>query len=106
MWRQVTETGERSLTRANVVKEPLPIENPENCGINGGVTDHQAPIISGNQNLSPSMHETDVLEEENLDLMEGIKRTTYMEQENNHRFNAGNFVNVPIKYEQFETHGH
>lgn len=98
MQRQVTETGERSLTRANVVEEPLPVENPDNGSINGGVTDHQAPIISGNQNLSPSMHEPDVLEEENPDLMEGIKRTAYMEQENNHGFNAGNFVNMPIEY--------
>ena len=44
------------------------------------------------------MHETDVVEEENPDLMEGIKRMANLAQENNQGFNAGNFVNVPIEY--------
>lgn len=98
MRQQAMETGERSLTRANMVDEPLPTENPRNYGINGGVTVHQAPIISHIQNQSLSMHETDVLEEENPDLMEGIKRMANLAQENNQGFNARNFVNAPIEY--------
>nr|POE73128.1 hypothetical protein CFP56_75079 [Quercus suber] len=98
MRQQAMETGERSLTRANMVDEPLPTENPRNYGINGGVTVHQAPIMSHIQNQSLSMHETDVLEEENPDLMEGIKRMANLAQENNQGFNARNFVNVPIEY--------
>ena len=81
-----------------MVDESLPTENSGNYGINGGVTVHQAPIMSRNQNLSPSMHETDMLKEENPDLMEGIQCMADLAQENNQGFNAGNFVNVPIEY--------